>query len=345
MVLEGYFMECEDLEKLISGFIDDELPKDKKEALEKHLQVCNKCRADVEEFKKIDALLKVTSIPEPSEQYWREFEFELKEKINKRKPWWKKIGNFLFTPRLAPAFALLFILLLFFPFILKNIPVGKMYVSSPPHKHPSVSQTVRGRASRKEISNNKESEEHTFDKMLPSAPPVSEKKEWAPSMDEEKLYMPSKGKSAKKIPPEKEKKRVYLPKSIPLKKAMPSPLGKAKKRKKDTVSSISSQDTYLSRCEVVLLRFLNMENTPSALRQLRSDIKNSGFMEELKQSRWMFSDNPEIQKHIDAMIIITDRIMTIDANQIQSLKRKIVESGILERTRQLKLYEPSPWNI
>lgn len=104
-------------------------------------------------------------------------------------------------------------------------------------------------------------------------------------------------------------------------------------------------DSYLARSEVLLLRILNMPDNPESLEMLRQQLKQSNFIRKIKQDRWMFSGNPKLQEHAREMLIIAERVMKIDYNQINHLKRKVIESGILQKTRELRMNEETTWSL
>lgn len=74
-------MNCNEFEKLVSLYIDKELPEDKQAKLEEHLTTCSKCRELLEEFKALESGAREIHLPVPEEDYWKNFAFRLKTKL------------------------------------------------------------------------------------------------------------------------------------------------------------------------------------------------------------------------------------------------------------------------
>jgi hypothetical protein len=88
-------VECRDFEKLISGFLDDELTKEQKKQCEEHLLKCVGCSRILDEFTQVNSMLRDSADPLPDEAYWSGFQARLDEKIQtamtKKIPWWTKL--------------------------------------------------------------------------------------------------------------------------------------------------------------------------------------------------------------------------------------------------------------
>lgn len=93
---------------------------------------------------------------------------------------------------------------------------------------------------------------------------------------------------------------------------------------------------YLASSEVVLLKIVNMNDNPKDLAMLKTNLKSSNFIWKLDQEKESNVGNPAIEKHAEAMKEITATVMTIESKGIPGLKHKVIESGILEVTRELK---------
>lgn len=57
-------------EHLLSDFLNGELSDSEQERVEKHLEVCSRCRSDLELFREVDRLAQEAPQLEPSEQLW-----------------------------------------------------------------------------------------------------------------------------------------------------------------------------------------------------------------------------------------------------------------------------------
>jgi len=67
-------MSCEDMKPLITGYIDDELSADQRQALEGHLATCDECRREMEQLTRLKEELSHMAFKEPPdrelERYW-----------------------------------------------------------------------------------------------------------------------------------------------------------------------------------------------------------------------------------------------------------------------------------
>jgi hypothetical protein len=66
-------MKCRNTQKLLSAFLDGELPKIVHQEVSEHLEDCSRCRAELESLRKIEALSRQSDQPEPGDAYWQEF--------------------------------------------------------------------------------------------------------------------------------------------------------------------------------------------------------------------------------------------------------------------------------
>jgi hypothetical protein len=93
---------------------------------------------------------------------------------------------------------------------------------------------------------------------------------------------------------------------------------------------------YLASSEVVLLKIVNMNDDPKNLAMLKSNLKSSNYIKELNIEKESNQGNPAIEKHTEAMKEIAVALMSIEDRGVPDFKRKVLESGILEVTRELK---------
>ncbi|MHC4561946.1 MAG: anti-sigma factor family protein [Planctomycetota bacterium] len=67
-------MNCEDVQPLITGALDDELSAQQQQDLDAHLASCESCRGDLEELKELKESLAMIQFTEPGdaelEKYW-----------------------------------------------------------------------------------------------------------------------------------------------------------------------------------------------------------------------------------------------------------------------------------
>jgi len=93
---------------------------------------------------------------------------------------------------------------------------------------------------------------------------------------------------------------------------------------------------YIARSEVVLLKIVNLNEDKTDLQILREDLQSSNYLEDLDKNKKKFKSNSKLGQHTRSMQVIADRLMAIEPRQIPELKKKVIESGILETTRELK---------
>ena len=67
-------MSCQDYKNLMSGYLDNELPDDRRQRLETHLQTCNACTQELQQFTAMKEELVMLKFKEPSDaelqRYW-----------------------------------------------------------------------------------------------------------------------------------------------------------------------------------------------------------------------------------------------------------------------------------
>lgn len=95
-------------------------------------------------------------------------------------------------------------------------------------------------------------------------------------------------------------------------------------------------ENYLASSEVVLLKIVNMSDNPRDLSMLQSNLKSANYVEKLDREKESIRRNPTLTRHNEAMKEITVSLMSIESKGIPGLKHKVLESGILEVTRELK---------
>jgi anti-sigma factor RsiW len=101
-------------------------------------------------------------------------------------------------------------------------------------------------------------------------------------------------------------------------------------------ASSPEENKYLASSEVVLLKIVNLEESPMELEMLRGDLKSSDYSRIIREDSTLFRKNPDLEGHGKVMRKISDELMKIDASKIGILKKEIMESGILEKTREMK---------
>lgn len=74
-------MRCEDFDELIYLFWDGRIDERKKEKLEKHLLICNRCKEKLALLESIEKGAQGIKIKEPSQEYWDIFSSRVRERI------------------------------------------------------------------------------------------------------------------------------------------------------------------------------------------------------------------------------------------------------------------------
>lgn len=77
-------MRCEQIEKLLYLYQDNELNQKERKEVKEHIKICPKCSKKLADLKDIQEEVKTKQIPQPSEDYWESFAHRVKDKIEKR---------------------------------------------------------------------------------------------------------------------------------------------------------------------------------------------------------------------------------------------------------------------
>lgn len=63
-------MECEEIQKLIMGYLDGEISDDQKKLVEKHLSECRKCKAEFDSFTRLKEVTDKVKLADLKEDIW-----------------------------------------------------------------------------------------------------------------------------------------------------------------------------------------------------------------------------------------------------------------------------------
>lgn len=80
-------MQCQEIETLLSGYIDGELPLQQAQQVEAHLDSCERCRREVEEITSIKRATGELSYQEPSSLEWQLMEQLIFQRISRGLGW------------------------------------------------------------------------------------------------------------------------------------------------------------------------------------------------------------------------------------------------------------------
>jgi len=66
-------MTCQDYKDLMMAYLDDELDAEQRKMLEQHLASCDKCSAELNEFKELKKLTDNVKLIEPEDRIWNQY--------------------------------------------------------------------------------------------------------------------------------------------------------------------------------------------------------------------------------------------------------------------------------
>ncbi len=66
-------MTCQDYKNLMMGYLDDELDKDQRRELERHLESCAECSGELEEFRQLKKITDEVKFVEPEDKVWQQY--------------------------------------------------------------------------------------------------------------------------------------------------------------------------------------------------------------------------------------------------------------------------------
>jgi anti-sigma factor RsiW len=77
-------IRCIFIKKKLYDYLDDSLSELDKDKVKRHLERCFSCRKRLEQIDTLLALAKQKNIPQPSDEFWHNFQIGLDRKLNKR---------------------------------------------------------------------------------------------------------------------------------------------------------------------------------------------------------------------------------------------------------------------
>ena len=80
-------MTCKDYKHLMMGFLDGELDEQQKLAFEKHLESCEVCRGELEEFKQLKKITDGVDLAEPEDAMWEHYWSGIYNRIERSMGW------------------------------------------------------------------------------------------------------------------------------------------------------------------------------------------------------------------------------------------------------------------
>ena len=91
-------MNCEKYQKLMMGYMDDELTAKEREEFEKHLEECIHCKQEFARFRDLKELMDIASHQTPEDFFWDGYWACIYNKMERGLGWlFMMIGGLLFT--------------------------------------------------------------------------------------------------------------------------------------------------------------------------------------------------------------------------------------------------------
>ncbi len=94
-------MKCEDIQKELKAFLDDDMDARKKSEIKQHLDRCSNCSENLEQLKKLSGVLHVWEGIEPSVHSYE----KLKARVESKKSIWERVFTYSFVKKAAFRFA------------------------------------------------------------------------------------------------------------------------------------------------------------------------------------------------------------------------------------------------
>jgi hypothetical protein len=111
-------MKCEDIQKELKAFLDNDIDDKKKREMKFHLEHCPKCSGELVEFKKLSGVLRAWGGIEPSPHSFE----KLESRIESKESIWEKIFTYSFAKKAAFRFAEVAVIVLITLFISHSLP-------------------------------------------------------------------------------------------------------------------------------------------------------------------------------------------------------------------------------
>ncbi len=80
-------MTCRDYKEMMMAYLDNELDDTERRAFEKHLEQCELCRAELNEFKELKKLTDNVKLIEPEDKVWAQYWGQIYNRIERGIGW------------------------------------------------------------------------------------------------------------------------------------------------------------------------------------------------------------------------------------------------------------------
>jgi hypothetical protein len=79
--------ECDEMQALVSGYVDDELTAEERKRLESHLERCAECRRELDQLRLVARATSNLHIKTPPEEVWDHFLDDVYNRLERRVGW------------------------------------------------------------------------------------------------------------------------------------------------------------------------------------------------------------------------------------------------------------------
>ncbi len=93
--------------------------------------------------------------------------------------------------------------------------------------------------------------------------------------------------------------------------------------------------TYIAQSKVLIIKLVNLDENGEELEILRESIRDANFVEVLEGKENILGKDPELKEHIEVMQDVTNQILTVKSNDLASVKKKVLENNLLEKTLEM----------
>jgi hypothetical protein len=102
------------------------------------------------------------------------------------------------------------------------------------------------------------------------------------------------------------------------------------------MAQVPEVSDYLAASEAVLIRIITLPEDEKKLKMFQEELNMAKFSDTVNKTSDRAKNVVIINNHAKTMQNITNEVMNISPGQINSLKRKVIDSGIIDKTRELK---------
>ncbi|MCE1248085.1 MAG: zf-HC2 domain-containing protein [Firmicutes bacterium] len=146
----------------------------------------------------------------------------------------------------------------------------------------------------------------------------------------------AKGKAAAPGSVDMKADKYYGDQDVPIECAPDSRLYDPKTEEARKVAQVPEVNDYLAASEAVLIRIITLPEDGKKLKMLQEDLNMAKFRDTVNKTSDKVKNVKVINTHTKTMQTITDEVLNINPSQIKDLKRKVIDSGIIDKTRELK---------